>query len=127
MCLLDHVIQWDEAQIQCRSNSHHQGNSHPLWNADGVAAVHLIEYAAQAAAVHGGLVARDAGQQAAAGFLAGVRQVTLARQRIDDIASALDIRAYRKMVGPQGLIYDFEVASAGERHCSGRLTVMHAA
>lgn len=125
MCLLDHVVEWDQSGIHCRSDSR-AGPSHPLRHDDRVAMVHLIEYGAQAAALHAGLMAREAGVEAVAGgYLAGLRDVVLTEQQIDVAAAVLDVYARQQAGGPQGMIYHFEVMSAGVSHCSGRLTVMN--
>lgn len=127
MCLLDRVVAWDDAGIHCCSDSHRLGDAHPLWRDNGIAAVHLIEYGAQAAAVHGGLLARNGGRQApAAGYLAGVRDIVFVEQAIDTVTKPLDTRAYREISGPQGMVYHFEVNAADMTLCSGRLTVMRA-
>lgn len=127
MCLLDHVTEWDQSGIRCSSRSHLDGHSHPLWRGNGVAAVHLIEYGAQTAAVHAGLLADESTEPAArGGYLAGLRNIEFTECRIDTITTALDIRAYREMGGPQGMIYRFAISSAGVTQCSGRLTIMGA-
>ena len=57
MCLLDAVLDWDDARITCRATSH-ADPANPL-RADGrLGAANGIEYAAQAMAVHGALLAK---------------------------------------------------------------------
>ncbi|MFK7978150.1 MAG: hypothetical protein AB8C02_18600, partial [Halioglobus sp.] len=58
MCLLDAVEHWDQDTITCYSTSHHAADN-PLRENGTLACITLVEYAAQAAAVHAGLV--DAG------------------------------------------------------------------
>ena len=56
MCLLDAVLHWDSQHLVCCATSHrHAGN--PLRQFDRLGAACGIEYAAQAMAVHGVLVA----------------------------------------------------------------------
>src|SRR5262250_1492609 len=56
MCLLDEVLSWDAARIRCRSGSHRAADN-PLRAHGRLGAACGIEYAAQAMAVHGALVA----------------------------------------------------------------------
>ena len=56
MCLLDAVLAWDSGQIHCRASSHRQPDN-PLRAAARRGAACGIEYAAQAMAVHGALLA----------------------------------------------------------------------
>ncbi|MDB5969850.1 MAG: putative 3-hydroxydecyl-(acyl carrier protein) dehydratase [Hydrocarboniphaga sp.] len=122
MCLLDRVVGWDADRVLCSSDSH-RADDHPL-RADGqLSAIHLIEYAAQAAAVHGGLLVRAPSP----GVLASVRDLQLQVGRIDDIDAPLEITAHRRIASAAGSIYDFEVSAAGRQLASGRLSVMPAA
>ena len=63
MCLLDSVIQWDDRSIACISHTH-RDVANPLRREGRLSAVHAFEYGAQAAAVHGGLRAREMGETA---------------------------------------------------------------
>lgn len=123
MCLLDAVLEWDLAGIRCRAESH-RGHDHPLRREGRLAAVHLIEYAAQAAAAHTALLTREQGAAPTGGVIAGLRDVVLAETRIDTVAAPLEIEACRSLGGPQGMIYRFTVRSAGALLASGRLTIM---
>ena len=51
MCMLDEVVSWDSEHIHCRSTDFARA-SNPLFEKDQLHSVMLIEYAAQAAAVH---------------------------------------------------------------------------
>ncbi|MDN5939821.1 MAG: hypothetical protein L0H83_14330 [Salinisphaera sp.] len=125
MCLLDRVLRWNSASIHCHSDASHRDRDHPLRRNGGLVSVHLIEYGAQAAAVHAGLLARESGRPApAGGFLAALRDVVLGQQQLDGIAGALYVRAACEMAGAQGMIYRFAVESAGAPLASGRLTIM---
>src|SRR2546430_15076222 len=59
MCLLDEVLSWDAARIRCRSATHRSPDN-PLRLHGRLGAACGIEYAAQAMAVHGALVAARA-------------------------------------------------------------------
>ena len=123
MCLLDGVERWDRQHIVCHSLSHWD-EANPLRSNGMLAAVHGVEYAAQAMAVHGGLLAREAGEANPAGFLAAVRDVQLKAERLDDQPGALRIEASELMRGGGSFMYEFSVSAAGQELLAGRLTVM---
>ena len=70
MVLLDRVEAWDAETVQCRARSH-LDPANPLRRAGRLAACCGIEYALQAAAVHGALLAGGVAQ--AAGYVAALR------------------------------------------------------
>ena len=123
MCLLDRVEGWDARSIRCTATSHRERRN-PLRSASGLLASAAIEYAAQAAAVHGGLNARAAGGSAAPGFLASARGVTLHRLRLDDLAGELAIDTEHLAGDGRQLLYAFTVRHAGEIVAEGRLAVV---
>jgi hypothetical protein len=59
MCLLDTVLRWDAEEILCQTGSHLLADN-PLRAAGRLGVANAIEYAAQAMAVHGALLAGDA-------------------------------------------------------------------
>ncbi len=121
MCLLDSVVQWDDARIECRATSHRDPDN-PLRLGGRLPAVVAIEYAAQAMAVHGGLRAPpDRG--AASGYLVAVRNAQLRAARLDDITADLEIAAACLVADPAALAYDFTVSAAGRLLAEGRATV----
>jgi predicted hotdog family 3-hydroxylacyl-ACP dehydratase len=123
MCLLDDVVDWDATSIHARSASHVRvGN--PLRSDGGLRALHLCEYGAQAMAVHGGLLARSAGDVAAPGYLVSLRDVDLRVARIDDLAGTLDVHAERLLGGDGSWQYAFRVEHAGATIASGRAAVI---
>lgn len=111
MCLLDSVIAHDAQQVRCIARSH-RASDNPLRAHGRLAAACGIEYAAQAMAVHGALLA--AGAEPRPGFLASVRGAVLHVGRLDDIEQDLMVDAVR-VTGDSGtVLYDFSVR-AGER------------
>lgn len=123
MCLLDEVMNWDDATVHCRSRSH-QLPDHPLRREGRLDALHLIEYAAQATAVHGGLLAQRDGGVVQPGMLTSVRELALAIESLDAVSQPLDVRATRCFSSPAGWLYDFEVRADESLLASGRLSVM---
>jgi len=109
MCLLDGVESWDAEHIRCTSHSHHRADN-PL-RADGrLSALNGIEYAAQAMAVHGALLA-GADAAPSAGFLGSARGVECLVERLDDIPGALTIRAERLSADERTLLYAFTLST----------------
>ena len=122
MCLLDAVLAWDSGQIHCRASSHRQPDN-PLRAAERLGAACGIEYAAQAMAVHGALLAPE-GAPPRPGYLASVRSVQLAVDRLDDLPQDLDIVAERLSGDEHNILYHFRVEHAGDLLLSGRAAVM---
>lgn len=123
MCLLARVDAWDAKHIRCAATGH-TDPEHPLRSASGLLASAAIEYAAQAAAVHGALTAREAGGTASPGFLASARGVRLHRLRLDDLAGELVIDTEHVAGDDRQLLYAFTVRHAGGTVAEGRLAVV---
>ncbi len=123
MCLLDAVEEWTGERIRCTSLTHCDP-SNPLRKHGALAALHLIEYAAQAMAVHGALLAGDGPQP---GMLGVLRDIRLHAERIDDLRTPLIINATRRLARADGLIYDFVVELNGPPNrllSEGRISVV---
>ena len=125
MVLLDEVVEWDDEHIVCRSGTH-QDRGNPLYLAGQLSSVCAIEYAAQAMAVHGSLLAHrdDAASRPRAGFLASVRNVRMEVVRLDDVHGALTIEAMRDSGDDARVLYNFEVRSGERVLVSGRAAVV---
>jgi predicted hotdog family 3-hydroxylacyl-ACP dehydratase len=113
MCLLERVVAADSERIVCSASSHRDPGN-PLRARGCLSAVHAIEYAAQAMALHGALAAGGATQAPARGMLTSVRGVTCLVDRLDDIAADLTIEATRVAGERDIVVYAFSVR-AGER------------
>lgn len=116
MCLLDRIEDWDARHIRCSASSH-RAVDNPLRGHGRLGAACGIEYAAQAMAAHGGLLAtvNDTSDSAPrAGYLASVRAVELYVGRLDDIETDLSIEAERLSGDDNTVLYGFSI-SAGER------------
>jgi len=122
MCLLDAVSEWDAQRIRCTASSHRDA-ANPLRSHDCLGAACGVEYAAQAMAAHGALLAAvDAAPRA--GYLASVRGVDLHVMRLDDIAADLDVEAERLSGDGNTILYGFRVSTAGRELLSGRAAVV---
>jgi predicted hotdog family 3-hydroxylacyl-ACP dehydratase len=123
MCLLEQLDGWDAEVIRCSTTTHRLADN-PLRTAGGLLAPNLIEYAAQAMALHGGLLAAE-GSTPSAGFLASARNVRLAVARLDDIEGALRVQARRLSGDERQILYEFAVkADDGRTLAEGRAVVV---
>jgi len=123
MCLLDAVLEWSPERIRCASASHRRADN-PLRDNDRLGAACGIEYAAQAMAVHGALLAGNAGGEPRQGYLASVRGVELNVARLDDIAGDLDVEAERLSGCDNNILYSFQVRAADRVLLAGRAAVI---
>lgn len=123
MCLLDSVVHWDSQRIQCRAGSHRNPDN-PLRSRDQLGAACGIEYAAQAMAVHGALLAAADSNRPRAGFLVSVRGTTLHVPRLDDIGADLDIEALSISSSGDHILYQFSLHAAGRLLIDGRAAVV---
>ena len=123
MVLLDRVLEWDARSIRCATRSH-LDPANPLREPPGLPVWAGIEYAAQAAALHGSLLRDDAAPRQ--GFLASVRDANPYCERLDGIEGELVVRATLAHADPAGAIYEFEILSATRTLLTGRLALMYA-
>lgn len=122
MVLLDRVEAWDADGIVCRARSHLDA-ANPLRREGRLSACCGLEYALQAAALHGALVAGGVAQRA--GFVAALRGVALRVERLD-MASFGELRVAARLERQEagGIIYALAVEAAdGAPLLSGRATV----
>lgn len=122
MCLLDAVVDWSESAITCRAVSH-VAPTNPLRAAGRLGAANGIEYAAQAMAVHGALLAA-ATDKARQGYLTSVRGVQLHVARLDDLAGELLVHAERLSGDSNHILYQFSLSHAGRCLLEGRAAVV---
>jgi predicted hotdog family 3-hydroxylacyl-ACP dehydratase len=122
MCLLDAVIYWSATAIACRAVSHTDPHN-PLRAGGRLGASAGIEYAAQAMAVHGALLANP-GEQPRQGYLASVRGVQLHVARLDDLPSELGVEAERLSGDANNILYRFSVSHGSRCLLEGRAAVI---
>jgi predicted hotdog family 3-hydroxylacyl-ACP dehydratase len=137
MCLLEEVLSWDEFRIECRSSTH-RAPDNPLRAHGRLGVACGIEYAAQAMAVHGALIATigtTAGRGATgpsdypagpsrSGYLASIRNVTMHVTRLDDLVEDLISAAVRVAGDDRTILYDFTLRSGGRELLSGRAGIV---
>ncbi|MBK8182709.1 MAG: hypothetical protein IPK63_07280 [Candidatus Competibacteraceae bacterium] len=122
MCLLDEVAAWDEQGIRCLTVTH-RDPANPLRRAGRLSVVHAVEYGGQAAAVHGALCARRAGQAAPPGYLAAVRDLRWSAAELD-VAAPLEVAAQLLLGDAAHCIYDIQIAAADGVIATARITIL---
>jgi predicted hotdog family 3-hydroxylacyl-ACP dehydratase len=122
MCLLDVVRFWDNTTIVCTASNHRDAGN-PLANDGSLNALCGIEYAAQAMAVHGALIAA-AGRRPAVGYLASVRKVVCHAARLDLVADDLEVTATRLAGDQTTAVYEFSLRGGHGPILTGRAAVV---
>ncbi len=122
MCLLDSVEHWDSASIMCVARSHRDPRN-PLGRGNRLEALCGLEYAAQAMAVHAGLVRTPKEAQPVGGYLGGVRDLKLEVQHLDEVDCHLDIAATHLIGSKTSSLYSFSVAAGGMDLLHGRASI----
>jgi predicted hotdog family 3-hydroxylacyl-ACP dehydratase len=127
MCLLDEVVSWDARHLRCRSASHRNA-AHPLKLDARLGIACGIEYVVQAMAVHGAIAAQACAggrpAKAEVGFLAGLRDVRMHAERLDDIDADLICEVQRIAGDTSTALYRFELSAAQRCLLEGRATVV---
>ncbi|MEO5660701.1 MAG: 3-hydroxylacyl-ACP dehydratase [Polaromonas sp.] len=129
MCLLERVTGWDTSQIKCEASSH-RAAANPLRAYGRLGAACGVEYAAQAMAVHGALIAEaqasadEARPAPQIGYLASVRGVILHVERLDDISDTLTIHAERMSGDDTTILYGFSLRAGPALLLAGRAVVV---
>ena len=119
MCLIEHVDWWDIDNISCSTNSHRDAQN-PLCLNGELSAIHLLEYGAQAIAIHGGLLSKTK----IPGFLAAIRNAKLHIARIDTLDGEIIINAKAEMKTENGAVYTFLISAADKILVEARATVI---
>lgn len=122
MCLLDRALSWDAETILCDATSH-AAPDNPLRRDGMLPAVCGLEYALQAMALHGALLAAD-GRPLRTGFVSSLRDVRLDAERLDTVGGRLVVTATALVAEPNGFIYRFEVSGDGRSLLSGQAAVI---
>jgi predicted hotdog family 3-hydroxylacyl-ACP dehydratase len=124
MFLLERVIGYDRDKITCVTRTH-QSPTNPLRHENQLPAHVAIEYAAQAAGIHGGLLNSDLFPDAPAqmGYLAVISNAEWKVERLDDLREELTIHAVRTAVTPGGRAYRVRIEHEGDTIMTGDLVI----
>ena len=122
MCLLDTVYRWDESSILCTTASHRDATN-PLRRDNRLEAICGLEYAAQAMAVHVGLLQQGKDRRLAVGYLGAVKKLILQATRLDDVKGNLTVQATRLVGEVDCFIYAFRVSAERQELLEGRASI----
>jgi len=122
MCLLERVLNWDDATVTLATATH-RDPTNPLLEDGRLRAINLCEYGAQAMAVHGGLRARARGERALPGLLVSLRDIVLYCDYAHDIPGELIVAARCVQESPSAWQYEIRVTHGEQQLVQGRATV----
>ena len=122
MCLIDRIEYCDGQRIIC-SSMQHRSPDNPLRARNILSSLHAIEFAAQAIAAHGGLVAVGKARPRT-GLLLSARDCRFIRSRLDDIDGPLAIEAAQIGDNGETLLYRFKVSAQDVLVAEGRTAVV---
>ncbi len=124
MCLLEQVDSASPEGLACTAVSHLCPDN-PMRMEGQLGAACGIEYAAQAMALHGALMAEQRGQERPKmGFLVSVRAVSLHVPRLDDVPGELTVAVRCEADNGDHCFYGFNLQADGRSLLEGRAMVM---
>lgn len=125
MCLLEKVETYDAENILCQTESH-LDPQHPLRTAAGLASIHGVEYAAQAAALHIALSPPSSSTPLPkSGFLAALQDCQRYQDWLDQENTPLQIAGHRLFVdAARGAKYQFRIFTKTQVLLTGELLII---
>jgi predicted hotdog family 3-hydroxylacyl-ACP dehydratase len=121
--MIERVLRWDGAEILV-ATSRHRAADNPLRLDGRLGAVHLVEFAAQTMAIHGGLKTVAAGGVPRPALLVSVRDFEMQRDYVDELPGDLEITASILMANAGNWQYSFTVRHAGAVIATGRIAAI---
>lgn len=124
MCMLDGLISWDSDGIKCCSDRHRNADN-PLMDCGELHSACLVEFCAQAAALHGALLQHNKPGYDGAPvlYLGAVKQLQLHRPYIDKSLPTLQISAQCAVSTANGSIYQVNAVAGPELLLQGRIVL----
>ena len=123
MCLLEHVIEWDDRHVVLETATH-RSPSNPLRSNGRLRSLALCEYGAKAMAVHGGLRGSVSGVKPKPGMLVSLRAVKFTRDYVEDLPGDLRVEAVCLQADAGSLQYSFVVRHGETLLAEGRAAVV---
>ncbi len=125
MCLLEKIISSSPEEIICQTTSH-LSDKNPLKENGPLSKMHLIEYGAQAVAVHGGLMEKiffsDA--EPKLGYIAVLKSIKWGEGDLQ--TPLLEVKVSLITANEVNKMYEFDVTDAEQQSvCMGRVMVVH--
>ncbi len=121
MSVLDRIIHWDESTLLAETKAH-QRKDNPLYD-DSISTVLLVEYAAQAAAVHGRL--NEAGLEPdRPAYVGAFKNIKIHVAKLSDVIGVLTIRVVCVLSETGGAIYEMHIRSQKGMIIEGRLVLV---
>lgn len=120
MVLLDSVVDHDENSILCSTMSHRRADN-PLLQEDRLPSIAGAEYGAQAAAVHGALLAAGPMRP---GRVVLLRAMGWTRRFLDDIPAPIEVRAQSLHRDTGRVAYGFVLSAEGEEILHGECGII---
>ncbi len=124
MCMLDELLSWDSDSIECVSRPY-QRNDNPLLHSGRLHCACLVEYCAQAAALHGALSQQGEGRASLA-YLGAVKNLELCADYVDAATQSLTIAARCVVNNSGGSIYLIEASAPQQLLLNGRIVLVMA-
>ncbi len=125
MCLLEKIISYSSEEMICQTTSH-LSDKNPLKENGSLSKMHLIEYGAQAVAVHGGLIEKifSSDAEPKLGYIAVLKSIKWGGG--DFQTPLLEGKALLITENEASKLYEFEVRDAEQQSvCTGRVMVVH--
>ena len=122
MSLLDKVTSWNNEQITCSTLSHTHSNN-PLRVNNELHSCSLIEYGAQAAAIHAGLLTGSISKHNGTAFVGAIKNITWSHPLVPNNGDLI-ITATVEFADENGAIYRFEALHQDIMIISGRLILV---
>lgn len=122
MCLLDEVISFDSENIVCSTRSHRRADN-PFMVEGELPTLVLVEYGAQAAAVHAGLLQTGIASGGTA-FLGAIKSMKINAAMVAPSIEQLRVEASCLLNDSSGAIYRFQCGSDSDVLISGRLVLV---
>ncbi|HHM06013.1 MAG TPA: hydroxymyristoyl-ACP dehydratase [Gammaproteobacteria bacterium] len=124
MSLLDAVAGWDTDRILCTTTSHRRGGN-PLWAGGMLPSACLIEYGAQAAALHCAL-GRQGQALTGPAYLGSVKDAQWHSETVNKSIDKLHIEARCVMQQSGGAIYQIKASAGAQPLIEARIVLVQA-